>query len=113
MYTQQKPSWVTIRKKLTIFLEERRKKTCYKRRVGLSFLVPSPGVGDLVPAPSLLLMQSTMGSKKGGNNHSLLFKKKKCVSTTLTLPAQQVGKFFIVGSLPQHLALAFLIIDAN
>lgn len=112
MYTQQKPIWVTIRKKLTIFLEERRKKTCYKRRVGLLFLVPSPGVGDLVPAPSLLLMQSTMGSKKGGNNHSFLF-KKKCFSTTLTLPAQQVGRFFIVGSLPQHLALAFLIIDTN
>lgn len=26
MYTQQKPSWVTIRKKLTILLEERREK---------------------------------------------------------------------------------------
>lgn len=77
MYTQQKPSWVTIRKKLTIFLEERRKKTCYKRRIGLSFLVLSPGVGDLVPAPSLLLTQSTMGCKKGGNNHSF---KKKSVS---------------------------------
>ena len=63
MYTQQKPIWVTIRKKLTIHLKNSREKekTCYKRRIDLSFPLLSSGVGDPWPAPSVLPPQSTMG----------------------------------------------------
>lgn len=68
MYTQQKPVWVNIRKKLTICLEEKREcereRTLVKKRVGLSYPFLAPGVGGLVPAPLVMPPQSTMGSNK-------------------------------------------------
>lgn len=66
MYTQQKPSWVSIRKKLTIYLEERREKEgtfVINKRVGLSFSFLSPGVGGSVSALLFMPPQSTMGQQ--------------------------------------------------